>query len=108
MVQASAKAIRSKVRPFAGRGARRLPAVIGCDEVGRGALCGPVMVAAVWFEPGCLPKGVLARLDDSKRLTREERESLYPQLAGCMRFALAARSAAACTSIARATAPARR
>ncbi|MEH3106180.1 MAG: ribonuclease HII [Sphingomonas fennica] len=82
-------------RPFAGRGARALPAVIGCDEVGRGALCGPVVVAAVWFAPDCLPRGLLAMLDDSKKLARAEREALYPRLAGCMRVAFAARSARA-------------
>ena len=37
--------------PFDPRLAADYPAVIGCDEVGRGALCGPVMVAAVWFDP---------------------------------------------------------
>ncbi|PTQ12325.1 ribonuclease HII [Sphingomonas oleivorans] len=82
-------------RPFARRKASLFPAVIGCDEVGRGALCGPVMVAAVWFEPQCLPKGVLGRLDDSKKLTREEREALYPLIMGCARVAFAARSARA-------------
>lgn len=85
----------AKARPFAGRGARRLPAVIGCDEVGRGALSGPVMVAAVWFEPESLPRGLLALLDDSKKLSRDEREALYPRLAGCMHHAFAARSARA-------------
>ncbi|WCT75082.1 ribonuclease HII [Sphingomonas naphthae] len=83
------------VRPFAGRAAKRLPAVIGCDEVGRGALCGPVVVAAVWFEPDCLPRGLLALLDDSKRIARAERELLHAKLGECVRFAFAARSARA-------------
>lgn len=81
-------------RPFARRRATLYPAVIGCDEVGRGALCGPVVVAAVWFEPACLPKGLLARLDDSKRIEREEREALYPLIARVARVRFAARSAA--------------
>jgi len=50
-------------------------AIAGVDEVGRGALFGPVVAAAV-----ILPEkvGVLARmgLKDSKQLTREERERL--------------------------------
>lgn len=49
--------------------------IAGVDEVGRGALFGPVVAAAV-----ILPKnlGSLARsgLTDSKKLTREERECL--------------------------------
>ncbi len=49
--------------------------IAGVDEVGRGALFGPVVAAAV-----ILPRGLaaLARagLTDSKQLTREQRESL--------------------------------
>ncbi len=41
--------------PFDPAEAARYPAAIGCDEVGRGALCGPVVVAAVWFDPAALP-----------------------------------------------------
>jgi ribonuclease HII len=81
------------VRPFARKRASLFPPVIGCDEVGRGALCGPVMVCAVWFEPEALPKGVLGRLDDSKRLDRAEREELYPLIARVSRVSFAARSA---------------
>jgi len=80
-------------RPFARRRASLFPPVIGCDEVGRGALCGPVVVAAVWFEPEALPKGMLARLDDSKRVDRAERETLFGQIAKVARVSFAARSA---------------
>jgi ribonuclease HII len=49
--------------------------IAGVDEVGRGALFGPVVAAAV-----ILPKGVSslakAGLTDSKQLTREDRERL--------------------------------
>src|SRR5579875_585229 len=49
--------------------------IAGIDEVGRGALFGPVVAAAV-----VLPErtGILSRmgLKDSKQLTREEREKL--------------------------------
>jgi ribonuclease HII len=48
--------------------------VIGCDEVGRGALCGPVVVSAVWFDPACFDE--LELLDDSKRLTARARQRL--------------------------------
>lgn len=44
----------------------------GCDEVGRGCLAGPVVAAAVIF-----PKKYRHKLlNDSKQLTKEEREAL--------------------------------
>jgi len=80
-------------RPFFRKRASLFPPVIGCDEVGRGALCGPVVVCALWFDPEALPKGMLGRLDDSKRIDREEREELYPVIARVSRVSFAARSA---------------
>jgi ribonuclease HII len=48
-------------------------AVCGCDEAGRGPLCGPVVAAAV-----ILPKGVeIEGLNDSKKLTEKKREALF-------------------------------
>ncbi|BAU90454.1 RNAse HII [Methylorubrum populi] len=81
-------------RPFDPALAARYPAVIGCDEVGRGALCGPVMVAAVWFDPLAFPPEILARLDDSKRLDRATREALTPLIRAHARVSLAAGSRA--------------
>ena len=49
--------------------------IAGVDEVGRGALFGPVVAAAVIL-PECLDELANAGLKDSKQLTREERESL--------------------------------
>lgn len=46
--------------------------VAGLDEVGRGALCGPVVAGAVILGEGFDTEG----LDDSKRLTRLQRERL--------------------------------
>jgi ribonuclease HII len=51
--------------------------VAGVDEAGRGPLAGPLVVAAVilprgWDEP--------VELDDSKRLTPEQREAAYPAI----------------------------
>ncbi|WP_336485613.1 ribonuclease HII [Methylobacterium nigriterrae] len=80
--------------PFDPARAASYPAVIGCDEVGRGALCGPVMVAAVWFDPAALPADLLARLDDSKRLARPLREALAPLIRVHARVAVAAGSRA--------------
>ena len=80
-------------RPFFRKRASQFPPVIGCDEVGRGAICGPVVVCALWFEPEALPKGVLGRLDDSKRIDRAEREELFPIIARVSKLRFAARSA---------------
>ncbi|PNG24612.1 ribonuclease HII [Methylocella silvestris] len=50
--------------------------VAGVDEAGRGPLAGPVAAAAVILDPDNLPRG----LNDSKQLTREEREKLYESI----------------------------
>ncbi len=50
--------------------------VCGVDEAGRGPLAGPVVAAAVILQQGRIPKG----LNDSKQLTEEARESLYPRI----------------------------
>ena len=63
--------------------------VIGCDEVGRGSLCGPVLVAAVWFEPTAIPASLLGSLDDSKRLTRKVRARLAIEIRHVARVAIA-------------------
>lgn len=47
--------------------------VCGCDEAGRGPLCGPVVAAAV-----ILPFGIeIEGLNDSKKLTEKKREKLF-------------------------------
>ena len=51
---------------------RRIWPVAGIDEAGRGPLARPVAAAAVILNPRKLPRGV----NDSKRLTPEERERL--------------------------------
>lgn len=80
--------------PFDPARADAYPAVIGCDEVGRGALCGPVVVAAVFFDPAALPEDLLARLDDSKRLPETVRTALAPLIRAHARVAVAAGSRA--------------
>jgi ribonuclease HII len=79
-----------KRAPFRHHARSRYPAVIGCDEVGRGALCGPVVVAAVWFEPTAFEP--LGRLDDSKRLTEKARERLARLIRGRARVCVSAAS----------------
>src|SRR6478735_2930837 len=80
--------------PFDPARAAEYPAVIGCDEVGRGALCGPVVVAAVWFDPAALPADLLAALDDSKRVPEPVRARLAPLIRAHSRVAVAAGSRA--------------
>lgn len=55
------------------RGAR---VVAGVDEAGRGPLAGPVVVSAVVLDPDCIPPG----LNDSKKLSQDQRESLFTQI----------------------------
>ena len=50
--------------------------VAGVDEAGRGPLAGPVVAAAV-----ILPRGLLIPgLNDSKKLSPQKREALYPEI----------------------------
>ena len=73
------------------RRARRRGAklVAGVDEAGRGPLAGPVVTAAVVFHHG-FPDG----LDDSKRLTANERERLFELILakGTVSIAIASRA----------------
>lgn len=50
--------------------------VAGVDEAGRGPLAGPVVVAAVMLPA----EHRLAGLDDSKRMSAKQRESLFPAI----------------------------
>lgn len=50
--------------------------IAGVDEVGRGALVGPVVVSAVILPPDAF----IARLNDSKKLTPRRREVLYYEI----------------------------
>lgn len=64
--------------------------LVGFDEAGRGALAGPVAVACVQFEWSdiCLPDGgfreevleAYADLNDSKQVTKTNRECLYDRI----------------------------
>jgi ribonuclease HII len=65
--------------------ARGLLPVAGCDEAGRGPLAGPVVAAAVILDPKRVPRG----LNDSKKLTPEEREALYERILATAQVAVA-------------------
>ncbi len=59
-------------------------AVAGVDEVGRGALAGPVVAAAVVLPPDLSRLApLLGRVDDSKRLTPAARAELYEPILAC-------------------------
>jgi ribonuclease HII len=56
--------------------------VAGIDEAGRGPLAGPVLAAAVVFTAG-VPAALAPLLDDSKKLTPEQRLAAYRALQQC-------------------------
>src|SRR2546430_4243990 len=71
--------------------------VCGIDEVGRGAWAGPVSVGAVVIGPA--PKRI-QRVRDSKELTLEQREALYPKILGwALAAAVGQASAAECDEL---------
>jgi ribonuclease HII len=53
--------------------------IIGVDEVGRGSWAGPLVVGAVMLDIGA----PIARLQDSKQLTKSAREVLAKQIEAC-------------------------
>ena len=50
--------------------------VIGVDEVGRGALCGPVVSCCVLLKPQIYQDNLVNEIDDSKKLSEKKREIL--------------------------------
>ena len=64
--------------------------IAGCDEAGRGPLAGPVVAAAVILDPDRIPRGI----DDSKRLTAEEREKLFDKICATAQVSVAVASRA--------------
>jgi ribonuclease HII len=57
--------------------------VAGTDEAGRGSLAGPLVAAAVLFDYGRLSladRRALGGLHDSKQMSPEDREMLYPSV----------------------------
>lgn len=54
--------------------------VAGIDEAGRGPWAGPVVAAAVILDRARLPAGLRARINDSKKLSRRERDAVFAAL----------------------------
>ena len=59
------------------------PVVLACDEVGRGALAGPVTVGLVLIDPSV--RRMPAGLRDSKLLTEPRREAMAPRATAWVR-----------------------
>ena len=57
--------------------------VCGIDEVGRGPWAGPVVAAAVILDQARLPASLADAIDDSKVLSRAQREAIFTELPGC-------------------------
>jgi ribonuclease HII len=79
------RAPRRKAATVAGAAARQVgldfetpdDIVCGVDEAGRGPLAGPVVAAAVIFDPS---KPMIRGLDDSKALSAKKRDELYDKI----------------------------
>ena len=73
-----------RLRAFDRKRMRGFVGLIGVDEAGRGALAGPVVAAAVAargsFYDSEWCKRNASRINDSKLLSKEERETLYEKL----------------------------
>ena len=65
--------------------------VAGIDEAGRGPLAGPVYAAAAVIDRARAARKLLRMIDDSKKLTLEQREEAYEAMiaSGVVQFAVA-------------------
>lgn len=57
--------------------------VAGIDEAGRGPWAGPVVAAAVILDRARLPAHLQTGIDDSKKLTRRQRDAVFALLPDC-------------------------
>ena len=64
--------------------------IAGIDEVGRGPLAGPVVAAVAVIDRAVAKRKLLRLIDDSKKLTPEEREEAYAAIieSGVVRYAV--------------------
>lgn len=54
--------------------------ILGVDEAGRGCLVGPVVAGCVWINQEKFPPELLARINDSKKISEKNREDIYKHL----------------------------
>lgn len=66
-----------------GQDEKKIEHIIGIDEAGRGSLCGPVVAAAVLATTDMITqnKAYVSGIDDSKKITRSKRESIFQEIA---------------------------
>ncbi|GEP61490.1 ribonuclease HII [Reyranella soli] len=64
--------------------------IAGIDEVGRGPLAGPVVAAVAVIDRSLAKRKLLRLIDDSKKLTPEQREEAYAAIleSGVVRYAV--------------------
>jgi ribonuclease HII len=64
--------------------------IAGIDEVGRGPLAGPVVAAVAVIDRAVAKRRLLRLIDDSKKLTPDEREDAYAAIveSGVVRYAV--------------------
>ncbi len=68
--------------------------ICGVDEVGRGPLAGPVIAAAAILPASGLPRKIMGKIQDSKKLNEAQREDIYPYLIESCIYAVAEASVA--------------
>jgi ribonuclease HII len=70
--------------------------IAGIDEVGRGPLAGPVVAAVAVIDRAAAKRKLLRLIDDSKKLTPEEREDAYAAMlsSGAVRYGVGEASVA--------------
>jgi ribonuclease HII len=76
---------------FTGRSTKPKCHIVGTDEVGRGCLAGPVVASAVVLPEFSIKSDIakaLSELNDSKKLTLEQRERLSNSLRNICHFAI--------------------
>ena len=54
--------------------------VVGIDEAGLGPLAGPIVVAGCYIENYHLSHGLQGSIDDSKKLSKNKRESIFEKI----------------------------
>src|SRR3989344_7135993 len=60
--------------------------ICGIDEVRRGPVLGPMVMCGAMIKESDLPKLIKLKPKDSKLLTKEEREELYPKLLSVLKY----------------------
>ena len=60
--------------------------ICGIDEARRGPIIGPMVMCGAMMEEKDLPKLIALKPKDSKLMTKEEREELYPKLLSVLKY----------------------